>query len=98
MNIIQHLVDGLVFGVGLGFSTIGLLILFDRYIAWKNERDKAEYLKEKRKRNNKMLDKKIINKTIEYLEDLIDQTDDKEYQGQIMSVINFWRTYINFLG
>ena len=28
-----------------------------------------------------MLDKKIINKTIEYLEDLIDQTDDKEYQG-----------------
>lgn len=45
-----------------------------------------------------MLDKKIINKTIEYLEDLIDQTDDKEYQGQIMSVINFWRTYINFIG
>ena len=50
MNIIQHLVDGLVFGVGLGFSTIGLLILFDRYIAWKNERYKAEYLKEKRKK------------------------------------------------
>lgn len=50
MNIMQHLVDGLVFGVGLGFSTIGLLILFDRYIAWKNERDKAEYLKEKRKK------------------------------------------------
>ena len=50
MNIIQHLVDGLVFGVGLGFSTIMLLILFDRYIAWKNEKDKAEYLKEKRKK------------------------------------------------
>jgi hypothetical protein len=50
MNIIQHLVDGLVFGVGLGFSTIILLILFDRYIAWKNEKDKAEYLKEKRKK------------------------------------------------
>lgn len=45
-----------------------------------------------------MLDKKIIKQTIEMLEDLIDQIDDTEYQGQILSVINFWRTYINFLG
>ena len=45
-----------------------------------------------------MLDKKIIKQTIEMLEDLIDQIDDTKYQGQILSVINFWRTYINFLG
>jgi len=45
-----------------------------------------------------MLDKKIIKQTIEMLEDLIDQIDDNEYQGQILSVINFWRTYLNFLG
>jgi hypothetical protein len=45
-----------------------------------------------------MLDKKIVKQTIEMLEDLIDQIDDNEYQGQILSVINFWRTYLNFLG
>lgn len=50
MEIITQLVNGLIFGIGFGFSTIVLLIIFDRYIAWRNEKDKAEYLKEKRKK------------------------------------------------
>ncbi len=44
-----------------------------------------------------MINKEIVKKTIEMLEDLIDQTEDEEYKGQIMSVINFWRTYQNFV-
>lgn len=44
-----------------------------------------------------MLNKEIVKKTIDYLEDFVDQLDDNEYQGQIMSVINFWRTALNFL-
>lgn len=50
MEIITQLVNGLIFGIGFGFSAIVLLIIFDRYIAWRNEKDKAEYLKEKRKK------------------------------------------------
>lgn len=50
MSTITQLINGLVFGIGFGFSTIILLILFDRYIAWKNEKNKAEYLREKRKK------------------------------------------------
>jgi len=49
MDIIKHLVDGLVFGFGLGISSIILLMVFDRIISWQNEKSKAEYLKEKRK-------------------------------------------------
>lgn len=43
-----------------------------------------------------MANKEIIKKTIELLEDLIDQTEDVEYQGEIMTVINFWRTLYKF--
>ena len=50
MEIITQLVNGLIFGIGFGLSAIVLLIIFDRYIAWRNEKDKAEYLKEKRKK------------------------------------------------
>lgn len=50
MDIVLELAKGLIFGVGFGFSCILILIIFDRYISWKNERDKAEYLKEKRKK------------------------------------------------
>lgn len=49
MDIIKHLVDGLVFGLGFGVSSIALLMVFDRIISWQNEKSKAEYLKEKRK-------------------------------------------------
>lgn len=53
MNIIQHLIGGLVFGFGLGISSILVLLIFDRLIAWQNEKSKKAYLKEKRKQKQR---------------------------------------------
>ncbi len=45
-----------------------------------------------------LIDKTLIAKTVEYLEDYLDTEDlTQETKGEILSVLNFWRLYFNML-